>query len=364
MPRRFQSLLLLFVLGAAVPALAAPAYTIGWIKKLGFNELVMPVRAEQRSSPLVQGSRLYVGTRLGRIHAFDARKGTALWTREVQSPVEADPALVGNRLYAGTVSGAVYALRADDGTVEWRYLAGHEVLGKPLVHKDQVIFTTANNQVMAVAQDDGRWLWQYSEGSDPDLSIRGIAGVAIADNTVYTGFSNGMVTAIDASNGRARWKTRVQAQTRFADIDSTPVVSGEFVIVAGYAGEVVALDRTSGKVAWRTSVETHRSPTAAGNLLLVAGLNGSLKALDRKTGTEVWEVRLGRTSLSPIAVRNGLAVTGDDDGNFWVVDIKARKPLWHYRGAVSGVKAAAAFGGDNSVYLVTNLGNLFRFKPN
>jgi polyvinyl alcohol dehydrogenase (cytochrome) len=161
-----------------------------------------------------------------------------------------------------------------------------------------------------------KWRWPAEEEGAP-----GVTGTpAVVDGTVYFGTWHGEVVALNARNGRERWREKVADMA----IDSSPCVAGNRLFVGsggtvtnvldGGRGTVFALDRSNGNVLWSrriepgvASIHLWGSPIYIpdGNLVAigvasneVVGLSpefvfrGSVIALDADSGEVVWQVYL------------------------------------------------------------------------
>ena len=62
------------------------------------------------TSPIIVNDAVYVGTKSGRIHAFDVVTGDTLWTFDADDAIAGNPAFANGRLYFVTTRGTVYAL--------------------------------------------------------------------------------------------------------------------------------------------------------------------------------------------------------------------------------------------------------------
>lgn len=357
------SCLVLFIATPMAMASEIPEYGISWIRELGFNRVLVPRHAEQRSTPLVVSDTIHLGTRLGDVWSFDRRRGTVNWSVRLGSPVDADLSVDRNHLYAATVSGAVYALDRESGSTQWRYWAGHEVQGAPTVAGELLLFTTANNQLFALDRHTGVWQWQYSEGPDPDLSIRGVAGVAVSENAAFTGFSNGVLVRVGLDDGRPIWRQRLDATGQFQDIDATPVLADGRLYVVVYGSRLVAVDPEDGDLLWSSAVSSHESPIVIEGRVYLGGLDGSVHAFDAATGESQWTRRVSDEPLVTPVYHHGRLYVADARRGLVVLDRDSGVILWRYQGAVSGVRAAPAVDARGGIYLATNLGHLYRFHP-
>lgn len=357
-----------FIVGVclAAGALTASAertqFAVRWVRSLGFDKVVLPIRSVQRSRPEVFGNRVYVGTRLGEVRAYDLRRGKEAWKKPVDGPIEADLAIAGDAVYAGTVSGTVYALAVSDGGTRWTYAAGHEILGKPAVTDDKLVFAAGNNQIFALRVTDGGWLWQYNGGEDPDLSIRGAAGTQIVGNLVYTGFSNGVVAALDLNTGKSLWAERYREESRFNDVDSTPVVADGAVFVVLFGARLLALDPEQGGTRWSQVVSAKDAPVIHQGRVFLSGLDGVVRAYRSTDGTPIWSKRLADAALNaPALSGDWLVVTGTEKG-LWVLDRATGDLVWEYSGLTSGSFAQPTAEGK-TIFIASNLGHLLKISP-
>jgi outer membrane protein assembly factor BamB len=62
------------------------------------------------SRPTIGGGILYVGDRVGFLHAFDADSGEHLWKFETGNAVYSSPLVTDDTIYFGSNDGYVYAI--------------------------------------------------------------------------------------------------------------------------------------------------------------------------------------------------------------------------------------------------------------
>jgi outer membrane protein assembly factor BamB len=234
-------------------------------------------------------------------------------------------------------------------------------MGKPVPDGNRIYVSAGNNQVFAFDKQTGAWGWQYSGGEDADLTIRGAAGISVVDSAIYTAFSNGTVVKLDKAKGIALWSQKFSSGTKYDDIDSTPVVWGGRVCVVVYGSRLVCLKTEDGATLWSAAVQAHQAPETDGETLYLGVLDGAVKAFEATTGAVRWATQVGSAAVnSPRLVGNSIFVS-DEEGRLTELDAKTGQVLWHYDGAISGTFAPVVWDGE-SVYLFSNMGNLFRFS--
>ncbi|SDH72845.1 PQQ-binding-like beta-propeller repeat protein [Nonomuraea jiangxiensis] len=186
-------------------------------------------------------------------------------------------------------------VRPPERTGGWTHLADGSVSADPVVDGD-VVYAGADDGLYALDAVNGRARWK----SWP-------AAPMLVDGVLYGVRSDG-VAAIDAASGRMRWNR---------DFDARDIVIKDGGVYAGVGfTHVIALDAVTGKQRWR-----FRVPGDLGNVAVAAGTvyvssrkghvgdqQGLLSALDATTGALRWRSRLGAADFTPAGY---LTATGE-----------------------------------------------------
>lgn len=355
--------LFLSVLALAARLTAAELrYSVRWIRHNEGKSIMLPVHEVQRAMPLAYGNLVVAAGPGGTVQAYKQDRGDKVWSTQLGGSVEADLARDAQRLYAGTVSGAIFALDPVTGAVQWRYYTGHEILGRPVRLKDQLLFTTANNQLYAVKAATGGWVWQYNGGDDPDLSIRGVAGIALNGNDAYTGFSNGSVVRLDTVTGKPVWTQRWREESRFNDVDATPVLLNDKIYVVVYGSRLLCLRAADGSLVWSAMVQAHQAPETGEGKVFIGGLDGKLRAYQAETGTLVWTKNLATGALNSPRLQGDSVVVTDGEKGLTVVDAATGETKFKYVGATTGYSAPPLVLDQGRIFAISNLGYLYRIE--
>jgi outer membrane protein assembly factor BamB len=182
-------------------------------------------------------------------------------------------------VYFGSHDGALYAVHARDGKLIWRFDTAGEVTKKPVLFGEVLIFGNASDQLYALDRRTGKLRWSAHRTPALGMEIQGYAGPTLDGRTVYTAFSDGHVTAYDASDGTERWSVDLSAEGerltgethRYMDVDTTPVIAdvaqGHVVFVASYSTGLFELDAETGariggddKITGVTELTMYREP--------------------------------------------------------------------------------------------------------
>ncbi|MFB4422675.1 PQQ-binding-like beta-propeller repeat protein [Streptomyces sp. QL37] len=142
--------------------------------------------------------------------AVDTRTRKETWTYEADSEVETGLVVEGGKVYFGTKDGALYAVDAESGEEAWRGTFEGELwdgrlgggAGGPEV-ADGTVYFENDGYVSAFDADSGRVLWRKKQKTDEVSSLTAV------DDTLLVHDSEGYLSALDARSGRSRWREPV-----------------------------------------------------------------------------------------------------------------------------------------------------------
>jgi outer membrane protein assembly factor BamB len=123
-------------------------------------------RLPANTTPLVVGSSLVFGTRLGQVSWFGASHGTEYRAYTVdgptgKSPITAAPALGSGVVVAGSSIGTVAGLDAGSGMSMWRRELLGGVSASPVIAGSQVFVASEDQYLYAFDLESGSTMWKY-----------------------------------------------------------------------------------------------------------------------------------------------------------------------------------------------------------
>ena len=207
------------------------------------------------------------------------------------------------------------------------------------------------------------------------LSSVGWSGVAVGEDRLYVGSTEGRLVAIKSDGIRA-WSEPLRvarpsggcalipegstgggcassASTAVA-IYGTPVVSGDIVYLSGYNGKVYAFDAPSLEPRWTYPVEDYLKPIIGGVALFQDKLyfgtsDGIVFALDVAKGIKKWELQLGGKIWSTPAIDKGSIYIGSFDKKLYAIDAATGAKKWEF--ATGGTITATPLVHKDTVYI-------------
>jgi len=267
-----------------------------------------------RSTPTVDGDRVFVLSTEGDVVALSAADGKEIWRVGL-------PKTYGSRLMKAM------------GQYDWKYAES------ALVDGDRVVVSpgTRDAAMVALDRDTGKEIWR---ARIPDLGEKGVDGAAYASGVVseaagirqYVQFIGRGVIGVEASTGRFLWGYN-RVANEVANIP-TPIVSGDLVFVSSGYGTGAALlqlaPREGGvEVRERYFLDANTFQNHHGGMILHGGHvyagtahnKGFPIAIELASGKVAWgpERNEGQGSAA-VAYADGMLVFRYQDGRVYLIE--------------------------------------------
>jgi len=261
-----------------------------------------------------------------------------LWNQKIgggsgDRAIRLSPAIIGGRVFAASADGKIKALTTDTGRIIW------EAEIKDFYTKEELSFG-------------------FSKGLD---AITG--GVGAGGDLVVVGTGSGEILALNQSDGRLAWKSRVASE-----VLSQPQINDDLVVVQSIDGKVAAYDAIDGSRKWiyttkipSLTLRGTATPIISGDAILVGFSSGRVTLLERETGFSGLDRRVGVAQGDSdlerlvdidgaMAMENGRLYAASFQGRIIGIDIATGRTLWSEEASsVSGV--GTGFG---NVYLASS----------
>ncbi|MEU1045934.1 serine/threonine-protein kinase [Streptomyces sp. NPDC005897] len=261
----------------------------------------------------------------GRIHAsdgptlfaLDAREGADLWRVQTDAWVYSLQADRGTVLTA-TRGGGVQAWEASAGQKLWEVTGAQADFESPeagaALHEGTA-YVWQDARLRALDARTGDERWSYPIGDAASCGGVPVRLSQAPDGYVYVAAGT-RVLALEVASGHVRW--HFEAPAVFLAPPTFvpgPAVTGGGVYLADYLGTVYALDATDGRDRWRIATEARSSTdpvlVAAGHVHVGSGKG--LYTLDAVTGTPKWRFQAGGDIVGAPAVAEGRIHFGSTD---------------------------------------------------
>ena len=316
-----------------------PKERVGWSKAAPF------VKRPVVCAPAVAGSLLVFGDGMHQtdgavLYCLDTGSGLPLWQFDLPGKLihlEGAPTIDNDRVYIGAGDGGVLCVALKEVTLGGKPQTFATI--KPIIERQWKLLTLKYEQdrrsdpSLAIPPSEESLpkpaplkIWQKGQGTwhvDAPVAVAGGRVLAASAYIDEEKVGKRVLVCLNAADGNVVWQAPLKINPW-----AGPTVAGNLVIVGcstirfdtkqakNAKGEVVALDLASGQVKWRKDVPGGvLSPVAVKNGLAVfTATDGKVRALTAATGAEAWVYE------SPAPFFAGPAVAG---GTVYVADLKS-----------------------------------------
>ncbi|MCR4316122.1 MAG: PQQ-binding-like beta-propeller repeat protein [Planctomycetes bacterium] len=182
------------------------------VSQASMNPLFAPVEIEGKaiSSVVASDGMVFVGTKKGVLHAFNAETGALVWQKQLQGGISGTPTVSFGTIVVGTEAGMMYGVNAQSSQTIFAINHGGRVLGSPAVQNDFIVFSRGEpfHDTVAYSMDeatlahsagiDAEMLWSFDTGQIA------YATPAIYQDTVFTASDNGKYFILNLADGTLR----------------------------------------------------------------------------------------------------------------------------------------------------------------
>ncbi|MEU5579627.1 PQQ-binding-like beta-propeller repeat protein [Streptomyces huasconensis] len=231
------------------------------------------------------------------LYALDGADGTDLWRLPTDAWVYSLQAARGT-VVTGTRGGGVQAWEAANGEKLWEITGAQTDFETPEAGPavfDGTVYVWKDARLRALEARTGEERWSYPVGDAASCGGVPVRVTQAPDGYVYVSAGT-RVLAIDVAAGHVRWHFEAPAAflcpPAFAPGHA---VTGGGVYLADYLGTVYALDAVDGRDRWRIATESRSSvePVLVADGHVHVGSGKGLYTLDAVTGTPKWRFQAG-----------------------------------------------------------------------
>jgi outer membrane protein assembly factor BamB len=191
------------------------------------------------AAPSTDGTLLYVTSLDHKFHIIDIASGAVSDPIDLGGAAPSSPAVGGDGVYVGSFATTIEFIQPN-GKHEVIATAENWVWGAPILDGETLYYADLNGKIYSLDLASGSQNWDVVQ---PDGPI--VASLLIAGDQIYAATEAGTLVALDRE-GKTVWEKAVDSK-----IYTTPVLSGDLILVAPYQAEfVLAAYDAQGKQAW------------------------------------------------------------------------------------------------------------------
>src|ERR1051325_9089309 len=262
------------------------------------------------ASPAYGNGVGYIGDLGGWLNALNASDGKKLWAFKTNGEIKSSPVVFGDRLLIGSYDEFLYCLSTKDGSVLWKFKTNGPVHSTPSISNGLAFIAGCDEVFRAIRIADGKQVFNVSSGSYTGASP------ALRNGAAFYGTFDNEVLSVNLAQKQIAW--RYEHPVKKFPYYSSAAVTATSVVVGGRDKMVHGLT-LAGKAAWTftTRARVESSPAIAGDRVFVGSNDGRFYVLNLSNGTKLWEFNAGAPLSASPAIANGRIVIGTLDGKLF-----------------------------------------------
>ena len=281
-----------------------------------------PFHVVPKSTPLLVGDHLYMGTESGKMFCVDRKTGLAVWSYDVktthQKGIWSSPAYHDGKIYFGAYNGIAYCLDAKTGKEIWKNPCCEFIGSSPLiVPEHNMMYLGLEHQRPRQMGSNAAFNLETSERVWERAQKKYQHGSAVyykPKDLVIWGNADHDLTAYEAATGKTVWKHETERSHKYpptVDVDRKIVVSTSF------DGNIYVLDAETGdrKAAIQTDDICYTTPLITHDKIFAGSGDRHLYIIDADNFEVIKKMDCRARVYSSPRLIDGNVVFGTGGGN-------------------------------------------------
>lgn len=218
-----------------------------------------------KSTPVLDGGRLYTLGISGILSCYDTKAGKLQWRKEFSKQFKATAPIYGTAMspivdnglliahIGGHDAGALIALNAETGELKWSWKGDGPGYASPIaveLNGLRQVVTQTQKFIVGVSVASGELLWQIPFETEYSQNV--VTPVAYKNTLIFSGIDKGTM-AVRVIKRDGKWTTeQVWQNPQVAMYMNSPVVSGDHLFGLSHKrkGQFFCLDARTGETLW------------------------------------------------------------------------------------------------------------------
>jgi outer membrane protein assembly factor BamB len=215
------------------------------------------------------------------MEAYLLDNGRTVWHAANGTGFYGKPTIYKDLILYGNNEGRFFARLWKNGDLHYEIDLGASIEAEPIVYKDRVFVHLRNHRIYCLDVETGKILWAYHRSIPILTTLQRASAPAIFGNSIIVGFADGYLASISVEDGVVLWEQKISDANKFMDIDVSPLIWKDKLIVGSLSSDMLIMNPKSGTIIQRFPYQIHRTPLNLGDRLLVGTTDGRYILLDQ-----------------------------------------------------------------------------------
>ncbi|HST20644.1 MAG TPA: PQQ-binding-like beta-propeller repeat protein [Blastocatellia bacterium] len=218
-----------------------------------------------KSTPVLQGGKLYTLGISGILSCYDTRTGKLAWRKEFSKQFKATSPFYGTAMspivdnglliahVGGHDAGALMAFNAETGELKWSWKGDGPGYASPIaveLNGLRQIVTQTQKFIVGISASNGELIWQIP--FETEYSQNSVTPVAYKNTLIFSGIDKGTM-AVKIIKRDGKWTTeQVWQNSQVSMYMNSPVINGDYLFGLSHKrkGQFFCLDARTGETLW------------------------------------------------------------------------------------------------------------------
>ena len=263
----------------------------------------------------------------GEILAMDT-SGRSLWKAQIAGEVLAPPVLALGIMIVRTSDGRIIALNRIDGKRKWVYPRAAPALtlrtnASVLINRGVIYAGYPGGKLVALELDTGKPIWEATislpRGSNELERIADVSGLPFLDDTrICAAVYQGRTGCLETLNGNVLWSREISSADGVA-------IDTRHLYVADTEGVVFALDKTNGATVWKQEKLKGRDPSTPITLkdrIVIGDRQGFVHVLSLENGDLTGRIATDGSRVVSLSANVDRAIVQTEKGGVFAIAVK------------------------------------------
>ena len=263
----------------------------------------------------------------GEVIAMDT-SGRALWKAQISGEVLAPPVMALGIMIVRTSDGRIIALNRIDGKRKWVYPRAAPALtlrtnASVLINRGVIYAGYPGGKLVALELDTGKPIWEATislpRGSNELERIADVSGLPFLDDTrICAAVYQGRTGCLETLNGNVLWSREISSADGVA-------IDAKQLYVADTEGVVFALDKTNGATVWKQEKLKGRDPGTPVTLkgkIVIGDRQGFVHVLSAENGDLTGRIGTDGSRVVALSVNIDRAIVQTEKGGVFAIAVK------------------------------------------
>ena len=190
------------------------------------------------SSPAYSDGVVYVGDLAGYLHAVNATNGKKIWAYKTGSEIKSSPVVVGDKVLIGSYDENLYCISTRTGTLSWKFKTNGPVHSTPSIWNGIAFIAGCDEMFRGIRVADGKEMFSVSSEAYTGASP------ALRGDSAFYGTFNNEVLMVNLTEHKVAWRYQ-HPQRRFPFYSSVAVTANRVVVGGRDSSNTIQLRRVA-----------------------------------------------------------------------------------------------------------------------